>query len=446
MLVRALLVLGIVGMLLLGGFENSEVGVDVSWGWTRECAELTIRYQDGCDASVSDNCGSFCFYADCVKCTDAYHWHCTAYGGDPPACIAGFWERHGVSPCAIWVWHLHQDSDEYRAEGFNSPNIGPALVFGVINDPALAEAPVACNVIGRTVPEEIGGGAWTRLDPNDPDVERSGFRDRASLAISDIPGLVVVAGGAGAPELIGVNKVSDTVVMLVPRGAGTNVVEYRYWVYSGFVPLEVRVPYERLTGLVTIVASKGIHSFQLRMVDPDGNASLGSNVVHQVLGMEAPVVVPLAGLSRPPTPTPMPVPPTGLTRPVTPVISSVVQEPVLADTVRVTLAGSYSGVEYRWWPHSGLGPVSRSSYAEWMGVVSDTSRSFLIRGLAIGPVVGQNQGTPVPVSPSFRLRNAFDFQVRIFSPQVLNGDLVLVYSEPSQAVVAQVWSGANWEW
>ena len=361
MSVRLFLLLSFLFILFLEVSSFSGRLVDISWADPPppdQCVEYTNDYSEGCDANESNKCGSFCFYAVCVECTAATHRHCdpNLLGGcswRPP--LGAPPHDHGESPCARWVWHLHQDSDEYRAEGFNSPNIGPALVFGVINDPALAEAPVACNVIGRTVPEEIGGGAWTRLDPNDPDVERSGFRDRASLAISDIPGLVVVAGGAGAPELIGVNKVSDTVVMLVPRGAGTNVVEYRYWVYSGFVPLEVRVPYERLTGLVTIVASKGIHSFQLRMVDPDGNVSLGSNVVHQVLGMEAPVVVPLAGLSRPPTPTPMPVPPTGLTRPVTPVISSVVQEPVLADTVRVTLAGSYSGVEYRWVASQRLG-------------------------------------------------------------------------------------------
>ena len=65
----------------------------------------------GCRVS-SDTCGTYCFFANCIKCSDACHEHCREECSDDGEggqdCEQVCWEeRHGVSPCEHWLWHLY---------------------------------------------------------------------------------------------------------------------------------------------------------------------------------------------------------------------------------------------------------------------------------------------------------------------------------------------------
>ena len=119
----------------------------------------------------------------------------------------------------------------------------------------------------------------------------------------------------------------------------------------------------------------------------------------------------------------------------------------MENTVRVTLDLSYSGVEYRWWPHSGFGPVPLSVYSAWTGVTPGADRSFLVSDVVVLSTNSLNYKPVNAAAPTFSLAQPFDFQVRLVSVQSVDGESVSVSGEPSDAVVLKVWGGSlDWEW
>ena len=449
MFVRLVLGLVFLSVFRFDGFDLSGLSLDTTWADTWECSEHTTNSDFSLQcAAVSDDCGSFCFYAECLHCSDGYHQHCTTTCAPPPGgctttCVT---DRHGESPCVNWLWHLDQDPDEQRVESFNSPNLGPAMSFGMWSNPGLVTQPLPCQVQGRGAVESLGQvgrspgsnvvGVWT-----------GGSVDASDLTVSDISGLVTIPGGVGSPSLLRVDRASDVSIDLVASGYGSNRLQYRYWIYNGLVPAEFRLPFQDVSGTITITSTRGVHSFQVRMVDSSGVASPGSNVVHQLVGLQGWVGQRAVSLVVPPTPTPMPPLAPGLVRPGKPVISSVTQVPLVRDTVRVTLASNYSGVEYRWWPHSGLGPVEPSLYSDWTSVSLDPSNGFVLGGVVILSPTGLNVVPSPSLPPGLRKSDAFDFQVRLRDVQVVNGESVVVFSEPSEAFVLRVWVGRpDWQW
>ena len=411
-------------------------------------------------ASDATDCGSVCFYAECLDCTDGEHQHCdpevchdencTGEGDDEvcdEVCTQNCWmEWHGIPSCVNWLWHLYGEPDDnYRAESFSSPNIGAALSFGAFSDLAAVTGGFSCQVADRSSPESLASieSRHTSGPPFEADWEW-GYADDVPLGLSDYPDLVVVPGEPGAPALQSVVKVSDRVVTLNVSGHGTNVIQYRYWSYNGFVPPEVRVPFSDLLGNVTVSQTRGAHAFQVRVVYPDETPSGDSNVVYEVLGFEGWVAARAPGPVAPVLSDILFVVPVGVVRPAKPAISGVVQEPVVADTVRVTLAGNYSGVEYRWWPHNGLGPHISSSYYDWTSVTPDSSFEFLVSSVKPSLIINSNAG-PI-LAPSPGIPRYFDFEVRLVEHHVVDGEPIFVESEHSNVVVVQVWGGPNWEW
>ena len=87
-----------------------------------ECIEFYTDYsenledeENGCRGD-SNTCGTYCFFANCIKCSDECHEHCRtecsedcdADGNCSETCWEVCWtERHGVSPCDHWLWHLY---------------------------------------------------------------------------------------------------------------------------------------------------------------------------------------------------------------------------------------------------------------------------------------------------------------------------------------------------
>ena len=411
-------------------------------------------------ASDATDCGSVCFYAECLDCADGEHQHCdpevcwdtncTGEGDDEVCdeeCSQNCWmEWHGIPSCVNWLWHLYGEPvDNYRAESFSSPNIGAALSFGAFSDLAAVTGGFSCQVADRSSPESLASiePRHTGGPPFEADWEW-GYADDVPLGLSDYPDLVVVPGEPGAPSLDSVVKVTDRVVTLNTSGYGTNAFQYRYWFYNGLVPPEIRVPFQDLIGNVAIGQSRGAHAFQVRAVYSDGTFSGRSNVVYEVLGFEGWAAARAPGPLPPVLSDILYVVPDGVVRPSKPFIRSLVQEPVVADSVRVTVYGNYSGVQYRWWPHNGKGPHVSSVHHAWKPVALDSSYGFLVREVKFLPLVSRN--TVSIGSPSPGLLRYFDFQIRLVEYHVVDGESVFVESEHSNVVVVQVWGGPNWEW
>ncbi len=137
-----------------------------------ECVEYNTDYSPGCKVS-SETCGTSCFYANCGKCADGCHEHCRTEcdedcddeGNCSETCWEVCWdERHGVSSCVDWTWHLYGEEPGSKmtttlpfnncdgtvtvlvpepGEGYyddkefseSTPRLGPAL--GLVGDPPM---------------------------------------------------------------------------------------------------------------------------------------------------------------------------------------------------------------------------------------------------------------------------------------------------------------------
>ena len=394
-----------------------------------DCPELVTDYSLECPA-WSTKCGAGCFYPVCLDCTDASYVHQQTCCAGEVCWDCSYTHYYEISPCILWENHLYGDADDYGFDSFNSPNIDGGI-------PTTIPGPTDCTDDLGVVHEMDVLAAGVPFDPFDPAGNpahhRGGQTSMDTVEIGDLPGLVVIAGGVGAPVLDGVNLLGGLVVRLPVSGDLGDGLQYRYWPYSGFVPIEIRVPYRALSGDVT-VRDPGLYSFQVRSVNAEGKPSPGSNVVHQVVdgaGMLAvnPTVVVrglVPGLTpSPPLVTPLPTLESG-GRPVTPVILSVVPDPDVDGKVEVTVqAGYVHELEYRWWHHSGFGP--RVGSYEWVHV-HPVAGKFSIDGL------------PVQLDPSLppgawsggELPFLFDFQLRSVT---LDG----VSSELSDVVVQTLW-------
>ena len=232
-------------------------------------------------------------------------------------------------------------------------------------------------------------------------------------------------------------------------------------------PSKFRVPFEELpsNGVVSVVAGlRGILSFQVRSFDPNvSDLPPNSNIEHQMVGMKGfhsigppwqpvrrpalPMNIPLPII--PPTDVPLPTLEVG-SRPVRPAIREVVQVPVVrlpgvpVERVPVEVdvqlvSASYSGrVEYRWWPHSGLGPTA--GFEVWCSADVQHDGSFRI--LDVEPKTPGVVWPPLPQAPDETLWTPFrallDFQVRLVNS---HGP-----GDPSEPVVLMVWGGDYNSW
>ena len=489
---------------------------------TWECDEhyTNTDYSELC-APGNTRCASFCFFAECVKCTDAWHchWHlhCSTDADGNTSCWSHCHRvRHGISPCLKWDWYLNpKEGNQSRFGTFHSPNVLTAL--------ALVLPPGVDDGLGPTQCED-GDGAVEDMDvlpiaavvpvdsfgPSTPGRWRSGFKttgphrleegflltgpldsggcSKLALAAAAEPvrghleqledlglnsghldrlkarglkycsELAVIAGGEGAPSLDAVDLAGGLAVTLRVCGNAGAEVEYRFWPYNGLVPLEIWAPFLPLEGNVTVPRS-GLYSFQVRSVDAEGEPSLGSNVVHQLVDPEN--LNPLDREATIPQLTPQPTLSSGV-RAAAPRIVGVAQaadsELKPLEGVSVEVAAGYTGsLEYRWWPHSGFGPtVEHREYSWWPHrEESDSTVEYRQYGWSpdsgeVRPEVDYRAWTPVtPVDGVFFISDVlapveevdgelqglpvlFDFQVR-------SVDAEWVSSELSEVFILLVW-------
>ena len=442
MLVRILL-----GLLLAGVLVTLR-GSDTVWADPDQCAELVTDYSLNC-MSGSTACGAYCFYPVCLDCEDTqhqdhgFHTHTSTVCGpdictttpecttdalgvitcvEVTTCVPDCWQvsdthqDHGshsyeVSPCTNWEWHLLGEPDGHRFGRFNSPNLGSVPPPTVVSPtPCLDEDGLVHNMPVVTNPALGIVGGQVAEPP---------------LQLVDLGPLKLIPGGDGAPVLDYVTFVGATpsrVVRLRVSGDVGAGIEYRYWPYSGFVPIEFVTPFVPLMGDLALGAP-GLLSFQVRSfrTDPEDGMvifSEGSNVVHLLVDAGNFGDLPFAppGTIRPvseiipeltpgaPVLTPQPTLELGM-RPAAPRIVSVVPDPVVAGRVTVTVSpGSPVEMNYRWWRHSGFGPPRPAGNnppedrREWVHV---------------HPVAGQFviDGLPVVVMMGMELPTLFDFQL-----------------------------------
>ena len=260
---------------------------------TWECIEYNSDYSLRCP-SESTRCGSFCFWAECLECTDAYwHRHCrtTCSNG---SCSTYCWSvRHGISPCKSgrWVWHLFGEDPppSSRVDVYDSHNLEASLKFGMVPDGYVPPILDCIVQVGSSVTEELprpnppppvpddrwAGGVSDGLKEGDPGFSIPHFTTEApyftgpttepyfpreehftgrvldtravnpvtgklvaypaEVGIRDLSHLPTTPGEPGAPFLIRANKVlgQDTWVELQVSGWGAGAREYRYWSYNG---------------------------------------------------------------------------------------------------------------------------------------------------------------------------------------------------------------------
>ena len=281
------------------------------------CPELYTDYSLQCSSSHTQ-CGSFCFYAECLDCKNARHRnhgrHCHDDDDDDdyaaPA-APGSWygfnpashchRDHGYhtyekSPCISWDWHLYDPSHNRSRRSDTSAvvNIADDLTFGRLPDSFSGLTTPSCDTERNTTENYAGGDL-----PGNPrdEVWTSGFNDPGGISITDLTHLPNTLGESGAPTLSSLTRVDDRTMTLGVVGAGSNTVQYRWWSYSGVrelvngeiatwdvsagetgpaerSPSELRVPFEDLpSNNVTVNGVRGIVSFQVRMVDANGVAS-----------------------------------------------------------------------------------------------------------------------------------------------------------------------------
>ena len=436
-------------LLLLALGDSGSFGGSVSkvFANTWQCVEYDTDYSLQCN-SESTRCGSFCFYAECVRCTDAFHEHCRTTCGPLTCTTTCWWERHGISPCLDWDWHLHDPGlgRSVRSDDYETPDFSVFMELGLVR-PGHTPVPPPC-VTEMGVNRVIPAPSSTAVPLPEPTIVSTrnhgyitsrGVSNPAEVLIGDLSHLPLTPGDSGAPAIHVVSKVTDTSVDLVVSGWGPGSRQYRYWSYNGLrkvagvpgsgeaSPTEFRVPFEDLAGNVSISGVRGIISFQVRSVDSGGVSSGNSNIVHQMIGMGS---FHTTGPNRStlthdvPLPGPpvygMPLPTLGVgSRPQQPQILRAVRVAGVTGSVDVELAGSYSDrVEYRWWPHGGAGPAG--GFAEWRPAPV-SSGTFRVSG--VRPV-----GSMYANLPSVAL---FDFEVRLVNSNDVPG-------EPSDVVVALV--------
>ena len=360
-----LVVAGVVGG---GAFPG---GVGTGEGNTWECWEYYHDFSVGCADPRNTDCGSRCFWPECVECSDASHCHWCC---DGLSCYVCDCHRHGVSPCVKWKWHLWQEPGGHRFWTMESPNVSsPAFVeYGLDNNECLED-----GIIQDLVP--LG------LNAREPWVQT--FHDAPVPTVDFIKGLKVVPAGVGAPVLLDMVLVSDRVARFVV-GGGIGWVEKRHWVYNGFVPSELRTPYTVLSGTDIYIEETGIIAFQVRYGASGGVKSEGSRVEYLLVGLEDVKNVSQADMEAriqvepPATPIPMPTV-AGVIRPVSPNVGAVALSGTVLGVYEVSVVGAWVGqLEYRVWPHSGHLPMVgvRSTDEDWREwtVVSPSGGVFLL--------------------------------------------------------------------
>lgn len=385
-----LVVAGVVG----GGSGPFWGGPGVGESHTWECWEYNHDFSVGCEDPRNTDCGSRCFWPECVKCTDARHCHSCC---DEDGCWTCNCHRHGVSPCVKWKWHLWQDPDGHRFWTIESPNVdSPEFV-------QYDQSRTECTEDG--VLEEL-----TPLGLKDREPWMQTFHDAAVPTVEFIKGLKEVPGGVGAPVLLDMELVAERWARFDVQGGITGV-EKRYWVYNGFVPSEIKRPYSILADSDIYIKERGIIAFQVRSGGGLGVRSEGSNVEYLLIGLEDVKNVSQEemdariGFEYPPAPIPLPTI-AGVTRPVSPDIVSVTPSLTWPGSYEVLVGGGYSGqLEYRVWPHSGHLPMvgvrsTDRDWREWTAVVPSDG-VFLLSGLPEMPwdiqlrvVVGGIEGEP----------------------------------------------------
>ena len=143
---------------------------------TWECIEYDTDYSKLCLPNTT-RCGSFCFYAECLECTDGYHEHphehcstcCDADGKNCTSCCSTHMhsERHGISPCKVeegkvnWRWHLLGEGPApskkpllgpeppiTRVDVYNSHNLEASLEFGMVPEGYTPSYPPCMVIVG----------------------------------------------------------------------------------------------------------------------------------------------------------------------------------------------------------------------------------------------------------------------------------------------------------
>ena len=448
-----LLVLLVAVGLLAGGLSGGFWGEGVTAN-TWECREYNTDYSLKCMPRSDTECGRMCFYAVCVKCTDAYHPHtrCDAEGN----CWTVM-QRHGESPCEKWLWYLWDHPLEaHRRFETMTPNVQQAFMFGAVhpNEAKCWEGGGEFDILGLNdfvmddeLDPERDAEFKNRIEDTPPHEEAGHLADTLEVAGKRVASGALVPSLDDAVPVVG----RERTYLLVYRAGGGVRVQYRVWPYSGFVPDDFGDPYADLPpGGEVKVEKEGLHTFQIRTVVGfgEGMAVQGiSNVVNKVVGMYSPDAgVGLAdGLYTPqPVATPwlLPPPPEGVERPESPVIRSVVEDPEVLGTVDVMMELPFVGrLEYRYWTHSGF-PFTDLD-GGWRGAPALVGGVFRVamprRAMQLGdddPLLhGGFVGDPdlrfvKPDNWDFEHPAFYNFQTRV---------VTVVDSEPSNIVVVFVW-------
>ena len=227
---------------------------------TWECIEYNTDYSALCLANTT-RCGSFCFYAECLECTDGSHdhpdRHCsTSCDTNGENCTTHCWshrhpERHGISPCKVeagkinWRWHLLGEGPApskkpllgaeppiSRVDVYNSHNLEASLEFGMVPEGYTPSYPPCVVVVGSGNSEVLPKP--TRPSPVPDDRWVGGLSDGTPtpfpfpVPLTEVPYQFTgdVPHGTGRvldSRAVDVNRSSRTVGSLVPYPADVSL-------------------------------------------------------------------------------------------------------------------------------------------------------------------------------------------------------------------------------
>ena len=424
---------------VLGSVPRSNLSGD-----TWECREYNTDYSQRCLARSDTECGRFCFYAECILCSDGYHDH-TVCGLDSCWTVT---HRHGISPCLEWLWYLwDRPLDAQREFEELSSNYQQAFLFGAVHpeEARCVEAGAEVDLM-HTVPY----GSITSIPPLGEFKVKIGdsvdHQTRGSVDGELVYGGEAFAPGVAIPMLRGVHEVvGPPRAYLLDFSAPAGVhVQQRHWPHSGEVPDDFGDPFLELPpGNVVVVERDGLHSFQVRTAagpGVDAEALAWSNVVNVVVGLKdtgpARALPPDAFTPQPvATPWLLPSPSPGVVRPPAPTIVDVLEDPLVPGDMVVTMAPGHVGrLEYRYWLHSGF-PLSGYD-AGWLTAPPLVGGTFVVKAppnrVDLGPGGSAAPlGFVIPSYWDFDHPVFYNFQARV---------VTFVGSEPSNIVIAMAWT------
>ena len=194
--------------------------------------EKGTDYESFCtDLAKAGECGSFCFYPECLECQQCQYCDetCSTDADGNETCTEYCWWEDCPTGCIRWDWHLSGVPSEMDSHEFLTPNMGEAIEMASetpIN-------PVKCRDDGvdhSVIPIDA--------IPGTPD-QQVDVRKVDYLLESEYPSVTLIVPTVFGND-IQLTSASETGPgeVTLEANLGSMLIQYRSWVYNGVEPTD----------------------------------------------------------------------------------------------------------------------------------------------------------------------------------------------------------------